>query len=467
VLANPRALTTVKQTTLAMGAIDPVAAFGHLRNRLPAPAMLFEGALANGETGRGSILAFGCAGQLVASGASVLVTVAQREERFEARHVLDACRFLLQAGRPDRLERDSPLGLFGVAAFEFAGYLERLPQSAPGAGAPPDLRLVVPQAVVNLHAESGTATIVTAEASGFEAQIVAALASARFAPSVDAPVVVLAALPARMPFAAMVARAQEAIRAGDAYQVVLSQGWEAPYASDPLSVYGRLRTINPAPYRFFMQLPEATLFGASPEMLCTLRGTDARVRPLAGTRARPSSPPAEPAVARGLRSDPKERAEHVMLVDLGRNDLGRVCRYGSVRLDTFMDVERFSHVMHLVSDVRGSLRSDADAFDLLAATFPAGTVTGAPKIRAMELIAELEGCRRGYYGGAIIRAGFDGSLDTCLILRSAVMRDGRVQIRAGAGVVADSIAAREHAECVAKARAVAQALGATAFEKIA
>lgn len=209
---------------------------------------------------------------------------------------------------------------------------------------------------------------------------------------------------------------------------------------------------------FYLDHARRVLLGSSPEMLCKLDGPRARLRPLAGTRARPPLPEQERRAARQLRRDPKERAEHIMLVDLGRNDLGRVCSYGTVKVSELLAIESYSHVMHLVSEVQGVLRGDCDAFDLFAATFPAGTVSGAPKIRAMQLIAQIEGRRRGAYGGSVVHFGFDGSLDACIVLRSAEVRDGIALVTAGAGIVADSVSEREDAECHAKAGALRRAL---------
>ena len=252
--------------------------------------------------------------------------------------------------------------------------------------------------------------------------------------------------------------AKAAIYDGEVFQVVLSQGRTIESDARPFDVYRALRSINPSPYMFFIDLGWGQLLGSSPEMLAKLEGRRAIVRPLAGTRARSEDPETDRKRDAELRRDPKERAEHTMLVDLGRNDVGRVCALGSVRVDEFMDVERFSHVMHLVSEVSGELRTELDAFDLMAAAFPAGTVSGAPKIRALELIAQLEGSRRGFYAGAVARFGFDGSFDSCITLRSMHAYGGAYHLRAGAGIVAASVPAREDEECRAKLGATLAAL---------
>jgi len=265
-------------------------------------------------------------------------------------------------------------------------------------------------------------------------------------------------------FEAIVRRAKEYIAAGDVFQVVLSQRMSGRTRAQPFAVYRALRRLNPSPYMVFLRFPGGVgapplhVIAASPEMHVRLEGGVAEVRPIAGTRPRGHSPAEDAALAEELLADEKERAEHVMLVDLGRNDLGRVCDYGTVQPVEMMVVERYSHVMHMVSDVRGRLQAGRDAFDLLRATFPAGTVSGAPKVRAMEIIEELEGTRRGIYAGAVAYVGYDGALDSCIAIRTMVMQGNHVHIQAGAGIVADSDPAREYQETLSKARALAEAL---------
>jgi anthranilate synthase component 1 len=256
-----------------------------------------------------------------------------------------------------------------------------------------------------------------------------------------------------------VRRAKEFIAAGDAFQIVLSQRFTRRTSASPLAVYRALRALNPSPYMFFLNFGEDfTLMGASPEMLVRLEDDIATNRPIAGTRKRGANEAEDRALAEELINDPKERAEHVMLVDLGRNDLGRVCEYGTVYVTDMMIVERYSHVMHIVSQVQGKIRKGMDAFDLLRATFPAGTLSGAPKVRAMEIIEELEGTRRGTYGGAVGYFSFDGSMDMCITIRSLLMQGDRIYMQAGAGLVADSDPAREYEESVNKAKAVLAAV---------
>jgi anthranilate synthase component I len=268
----------------------------------------------------------------------------------------------------------------------------------------------------------------------------------------------------REDFEASVQKAREYIAAGDVIQVVLAQRFQTRLSVSAFDVYRRLRIVNPSPYMFYLCLGEFEVVGASPELLCRVeRDDDARgdlvqVRPIAGTRKRGENEEEDIALGEELLADPKERAEHIMLVDLGRNDVGRVARYGSVEVSEMMQVERYSHVMHIVSNVRGRLREGLDRFDALFSCFPAGTLSGAPKIRAMEIIDELEPTRRGLYGGAVGYFDFAGNLDTCITIRTMVIKDGVAYIQAGAGIVADSDPAKEYEETVNKARALMRAI---------
>jgi len=259
-------------------------------------------------------------------------------------------------------------------------------------------------------------------------------------------------------YLAAVRRAQRYIRAGDVYQVVLSQRFQARLASDPFSVYRALRRVNPSPYMYFLDLGGLQVVGSSPEMLVKVQGREAFYRPIAGTRPRGETEEEDRRREQQLKQSVKERAEHVMLVDLGRNDLGRVCEYGTVKVEGLGVVERYSHVMHLVSSLRGRLRRGADCFDALAACFPAGTVSGAPKVRAMEIIDELEPTRRGLYAGCICYLDFSGNLDSCIAIRTLIVKDGVAYVQAGGGVVADSRPEREYQETLNKAKALLAAI---------
>ena len=258
-------------------------------------------------------------------------------------------------------------------------------------------------------------------------------------------------------FVRSVKRAKEYIAAGDIFQVVLSQRLDFKPPAEPFQIYRALRTVNPSPYMFFLKLDDMHVLGASPEMLVRVAGRKLDYRPIAGTHKRGADPAEDERLLEQLRSDEKERAEHVMLVDLGRNDLGRVSDYGSVKVRDLMYVEKYSHVMHLVSALEGHLRADLDALDALAACFPAGTLSGAPKVRAMEIIEELEPVRRGVYGGAVMYADHAGNLDSCIAIRTMVLHGGRAYVQAGAGIVADSNPESEYQECINKASALLRA----------
>jgi len=262
----------------------------------------------------------------------------------------------------------------------------------------------------------------------------------------------------REQFESMVARIVEYVHAGDAFQVVPSQRWSAETGLDPFSIYRGLRVVNPSPYMYFLDFLDFQVAGASPEPLLTVSGRRASTRPIAGTRPRGATLADDERIAAELLADEKERAEHVMLVDLGRNDLGRVCEFGSVDVDTFMSVETYSHVVHIVSSVSGELREDVGAMDALRSILPAGTLSGAPKVRAMQIIDELEAIKRGGYGGAIGWLSYTGDLDTCIHIRTVVLKDGRAHVQAGGGTVADALPAYEFAESEAKARSVLRAV---------
>ncbi len=251
---------------------------------------------------------------------------------------------------------------------------------------------------------------------------------------------------------------KEFIRAGDIFQIVLSQRFTREFTRTPLDLYRALRTVNPSPYMFLLETGDFALVGASPEVHVRLTGRKVEIRPIAGTRPRGRTAEADLVLEKELLADEKERAEHLMLVDLARNDIGRVCAFGSVKVPEFMIIERYSHVMHIVSQVEGQLAPERSAFDLMRATFPAGTVSGAPKIRAMQLIAEKEGTQRGSYAGALGYFSYDGNHDSCITLRTALIKDGKVHIQAGAGIVADSIPSAEYQETISKASALFKAI---------
>ena len=261
-------------------------------------------------------------------------------------------------------------------------------------------------------------------------------------------------------YLALVRKAKAYIRAGDIFQVVLSQRFSAKTQADPFEVYRELRVLNPSPYPFYLQMNDVSIVGTSPEMLVKVQGRDVFYRPIAGTQPRGKDEAEDLRLEKEMLASEKERAEHIMLVDLGRNDLGRVCDYGTVQVEQLLTVERFSHVMHLVSSLRGRLREDVDCFDALMACFPAGTVSGAPKVRAMEIIEELERTRRGIYAGGVLYLDFAGNLDSCIALRTMVIKNGVAHVQAGGGIVADSAPEGEFQETVNKSRALLTALEA-------
>ncbi|HXT77688.1 MAG TPA: anthranilate synthase component I [Candidatus Eisenbacteria bacterium] len=264
----------------------------------------------------------------------------------------------------------------------------------------------------------------------------------------------------RSEYLAAVRKCKNYIRTGDIFQVVLSQRFSAKTKAAPFDVYRELRALNPSPYLFFLQMNDVHVIGSSPEMLVKVQGRDVFYRPIAGTLPRGKDEAEDLQLEKQMLASEKERAEHIMLVDLGRNDLGRVCDYGTVKVEQLMTVERFSHVMHLVSSLRGRLREDVDCFDALMACFPAGTVSGAPKVRAMEIIEEFERARRGIYAGGVLYLDFAGNLDSCIALRTMVMKNGVAHVQAGGGIVADSTPEGEYQESVNKSRALLTALEA-------
>jgi anthranilate synthase component I len=361
-------------------------------------------------------------------------------------------------------------GAVGYAGYDAVRWLERLPDAKPDPIGLPDAWFGLFDTIIAFDHLRHRLLYVTRAANGDEASARVRLRaleeraltrSGETRPEALPPLTFEESLP-RSSFVAAVERAKEHIRAGDVFQVVLSRRWSAPFGGDPFAVYRALRSLSPSPYQYYLRTPHAAIFGASPERLVHVAagpgGATAETIPLAGTRPRGGTREEDLALERELLADPKERAEHVMLVDLGRNDLGRVAKAGSVRVQDFFHVERYSHVMHIASRVMGVLAPGRDAVDALAATFPAGTLTGAPKIRAMEIIEDLEPVRRGAYGGAVGYLDFAGNLDVAIAIRTAVVANGTLHIQAGAGIVADSDPEAEATECENKARALMRAV---------
>ena len=363
-------------------------------------------------------------------------------------------------------------GAVGFFGYDCVRAVERLPAPNPDALGLPDMALMLSDAIVAFDHLRHTVTILAnayVDEHGVEEAHARALAligevRERLAgplprpPAGVVPEPVFAPNMPRERFEAMVARIVEYVRAGDAFQVVPSQRWSAPAPVEPFSIYRGLRAVNPSPYMYFLDFEDFQLVGASPEPLLTVHGRRASTRPIAGTRPRGATVEDDRAIAEDLLADPKERAEHVMLVDLGRNDLGRVCEYGSVEVEQFMGVETYSHVIHIVSAVAGTLRPHVTAVDALRALLPAGTLSGAPKVRAMEIIDELEPVKRGAYGGAVGWLSYGGELDTCICIRTVVVADGVAHVQAGGGTVADARPDYEYEESRSKARGVVRAV---------
>jgi anthranilate synthase component 1 len=359
-------------------------------------------------------------------------------------------------------------GAVGLVAYDYVRTIERLPDSTKNDLEFDDVTMLFTDVVVVVdHAKNLFKVIALAD--GTEAGYQDALAkieatTARIKgplpalPSGEFPVHPVTANMEQADYEANVRRAVEYIGEGDIFQVVPSLRFQTPVDAHPLTVYRALRSVNPSPYMFLFRLPELSVVGASPELLVGMQGGTARVRPIAGTRPRGANADEDERLAQDLLADEKERAEHVMLVDLGRNDVGRVSVAGSVMVKDLMVIERYSHVMHIVSEVHGKVQPGMDAVDVFRAAYPAGTVSGAPKVRAMEIIDELEPTRRGLYGGAVGYLSIDGSLDTAIALRTITIRNGTAYVQAGAGVVWDSVPEKEYAECVNKARACLRAI---------
>ncbi len=367
-------------------------------------------------------------------------------------------------------------GAVGYLGYDMVRHFEQLPTARPAVIDAWDAYFLITDTILifdnvrqkikvvsNAHLTAGQ----TAEESYTEAtaKIDSLIAKLKSPPPAVTPIVSgkqvsFAANMTREAFEAAVEVTKEYIRAGDIFQLVLSQRFSGDLTVDPLDIYRVLRTLNPSPYMFFLRLDETLVLGASPEVMVRKEGNRVELRPIAGTRPRGATAEEDDALEQEMLADPKERAEHVMLVDLGRNDLGRVCTTGSVHVSELMVVERYSHVMHIVSNVQGELNPGEDAFGLVRATFPAGTLSGAPKVRAMQIIDELEPVRREVYGGAVGYFSFSGNMDLAIAIRTLVVKDGKVHLQAGAGIVADSDPAAEYQESVNKAMAVMKAIEA-------
>lgn len=461
--------------------LTPVSAFRRLDDG--GTACLFESVIGGEKVGRYSFLAIRPYQTVTATRHQVVIQNEDDIESLESENPLDVFRQLI--GKPRVAESDDlpPFagGAVGYAAYDVVRYVELLPNAPQDDRHVPDLFFgFFDRMVVFDNVSKTMSVIVLAKPSGAEnareafdeacagiEEVVQQLRSADdglvcqdLGDQTEEP------LPYKSNFTQeefenAVLRCVAYIEAGDIFQVVISQRLELDIECDPFEIYRTLRTVNPSPFMFFLRTPDTTLVGSSPEIMCRVVDDKVTVRPLAGTRRRGRTEAEDRALEEELLADPKERAEHVMLVDLGRNDVGRVARFGSVELPDVMVVERYSHVMHISSTVNGKLKDGCDAFDALAASLPAGTVSGAPKVRAMEIIDEMEPTRRGPYAGAVGYVDFSGNMDTCIALRTLVVHEGKAYVQAGAGIVADSVPSHEYAETMNKARGLLRAIELT------
>ncbi|MDP4096642.1 anthranilate synthase component I [Paenibacillus sp. P96] len=422
---------------------------------------------------------------LMISGKKGLITLEQKgEERILDGKPVESLKALLRGYRSPRLEDMPPLtgGAIGFFGYDLLQYYEKLPEHAIDDLNMDDIRFMFCDQIIvfdhvkqqmmlvgNVHVRQGDSDDDIKRAYA-EVERKLEVVAGRLREPMPGDFGGAAVVPGdvelgeihsnltKEQFISNVERAKEYIRAGDIFQVVLSQRFHIDTEVSPMQVYRILRTMNPSPYMYYLKMDEEIIVGTSPEALVKVENGKVETRPIAGTRPRGSSEAEDRALAEELLQDEKERAEHLMLVDLGRNDLGRVSKFGTVKCDSFMEIERYSHVMHIVSNVSGHLAEDKDFFDAFLSCLPAGTVSGAPKLRAMEIIAELEREARGAYAGAIGYLGFSGNMDSCITIRTIVFRKGRAYVQAGAGIVWDSVAESEYQETVNKAKAMLKAI---------
>ena len=499
-LARTHTLVPVCRTLLA-DFETPVSAF--LRAAWPErECFLLESVEGGEQVGRYTFIGLTPFKRIVARGREIAITEGRKTTHIEG-DIFAVLREALSGHKPARLPGLPPFtaGAVGFFAYDAVRQIERLPELAKDELRVPDACLLFFDEVLAFdHVRKEIMLVVTADVSRSKASAAYDRAVKRLdklekrlaqpLPDLDrirpgrSSKLKVKHRTAKKHFLAAVERTKEYIRAGDAFQVVVSQRFDVEPGVDTFQVYRALRTVNPSPYMFFLrfapdgplgaraaslpkrssrkskasEMPTLELAGSSPELLVRVHQGKVEYRPIAGSRPRGATEAKDNALAEEMLHDDKERAEHVMLVDLGRNDVGRVSRFGSVKVDKLMFVERYSHIMHIVSTIEGKLRPDLTAVDALRACFPAGTLSGAPKVRAMEIIEELEPARRGTYGGAVLYADFSGNLDSCIAIRSLLVRDGKGSMQAGCGIVADSVPDLEYHESMNKARAVLRAI---------
>ncbi len=469
-------------TELIADAETPVGAFARLDDG--GYTFLFESVEKSEQTGRYSFVIVGPRIVMESHGRTVHVTENGETRTFQTQHdpltelekLMSRYRYVPLPGEPAELRARFAGGAVGFLGYDMVRFFEpTVPENAKDElGLPESLFVLAENVLIFDHRTrrlrivanafiEGDADAAYARAVKTITDIAARLAKpARLAPFPITPSPAPASATSnttREEYMSMVTRGQEYIRAGDVFQFVPSQRFETDYTGDPLTLYRALRFVNPSPYMFCMKFAgRFCLVGSSPEVHVRAVNGKIEIRPIAGTRKRGATPEEDDANAADLLADPKERAEHLMLVDLARNDVGRASEFASVRVNDFMIIERYSHVMHIVSNVEGRLRPDRTAYDVMRATFPAGTVSGSPKVRAMQIIAEFEKSKRGVYAGAVGYFGFDGNSDSCIALRTVVLKDGKAYVQAGAGVVADSTPEGEYNETVSKAMGMMAAI---------
>ncbi len=476
--------------------LTPVQAFKKID--VGISACLFESVIGGEKVGRYSFLASDPVLQIEAHGTQV--TIARRTsvaaadenlaqewttESFEASNPIETLREHVDAMNVAHLDELPPFvgGAVGYAGYDTVRYVERLPDAPSDDRNLPDLCFALYDHMIVFDHVQKTAIVLALADTRDKSKTAISQAYSTACQRVDRLVARLEQPEAslhladiqtdsdldldyrsnlsRQQFEDSVRKCIEYIHAGDIFQVVISQRLEVPLQAPPFELYRTLRVVNPSPFMFYLRTPQVTLVGSSPEILVRVVDGRITVRPLAGTRRRGQNEEEDARLAEELLADPKERAEHVMLVDLGRNDVGRVAQYGSVELSDVMVIERYSHVMHITSNVCGQLREECDAFDALLACLPAGTVSGAPKVRAMEIIDEIEPNRRGPYAGAVGYIDFAGNMDTCIALRTVVIQDDTAYVQAGAGIVADSVPEQEYQETLSKAHGLLKAIEIT------
>ena len=463
--------------TLHADLLTPVSAFLAIAGQEPQ-SFLLESVERGEHVGRYTFLGARPYMVMTATGDEIIIQRGRKKETRRGK-ILSIVRELLGEYKPAHIPGFPPFlsGAVGYMAYDVVRQFEHLPNSAKQDIKVPDCVLMFFNRVLAFdHVRHQIHLVVSADVRGtapkkaysnaireldrLQKQLINGLRTQRIAledRATSAPIHPNAGTKQKE-YEKSVKRSKEYIAAGDIFQVVLSQRLDFRPKAEPFEIYRTLRMVNPSPYMYYLRLgPDLHILGSSPEMLIRVTGRRIEYAPIAGTRWRAESPEEDLRLEQELRNDEKERAEHVMLVDLGRNDVGRVSRYGSVRVTDLMRVERYSHVMHLVSSIEGELREGLDALDAFASCFPAGTLTGAPKVRAMEIIDELEPVRRGVYGGSILYADFAGNLDSCIAIRTMVVNRGKAYVQAGAGIVADSIPRKEFEESMNKAGALVRA----------